>query len=269
MARFASLGTTILLLALAVPLSLAQLPLSEQVQVGPPVRRVEPPSPAATAEDLEKTGDNLRADKSFLDALDYYRAALAKKKNNALLLNKIGITELQLLRHGDARKDFERAIKADRSYADAHNNLGVIHYLQKKYGKAIKEYRTAIQLRQDSASFFSNLGTAYFAKKDFENAMSAYGQALALDPEIFDRTSHSGVTAQMSSPGDRARYSYMLAKMYARIGDTERCLQQLRRAMEEGYRGIDDVYKDAEFTTLRKDPRFTALMAAKPTAIPE
>jgi tetratricopeptide (TPR) repeat protein len=269
MARFASLATATLLLGLAVPFSSAQLPLSEQVQVGPPVRRVEPPSVDSTAEDLEKRGDNLRADKSFLDALDYYRAALAKKKSNALLLNKIGITELQLLRHGDAKKDFERAIKADRGYADAHNNLGVIHYLQKKYNGAIKEYRIAIQLRQDSASFYSNLGTAYFAKKDFENAMSAYGQALAIDPEIFDRTSHSGVTAQMSSPGDRARYSYMLAKMYAKIGDTERCLQQLRRAMEEGYRGIDAVYKDAEFTTLRKDPRFTALMAARPTAIPE
>ena len=35
---------------------------------------------------------------------------------------------------------------------------------------------------------------------------------------------------------------------------TDRSLQYLRRAMEEGYKGIEDVYKDSEFAGLRKDP---------------
>ena len=37
--------------------------------------------------------------------------------------------------------------------------------------------------------------------------------------------------------------------------------------MEEGYKDIDNVYKDKEFTALRKDPRFEQLMASRPTAI--
>ena len=37
--------------------------------------------------------------------------------------------------------------------------------------------------------------------------------------------------------------------------------------MEEGYKNIEDVYKDGEFAELRKDPRFTQLMAARPPAI--
>jgi len=242
---------------------------SEQVEVyPPPLRRADTPPADATGVDLEQRGDTLRAEKSYLDALDYYRAALAKQPASARLYNKIGINELQMARFSDARKDFERAIKCDRQFADAHNNLGVIFYLQKKYGPAIKRYQDAIKLREDSGSYYSNLGAAYFSKKDYVRASLAYNQALALDPDIFERTSHNGVLAQMSSPSDRARFYYVLAKLYAKSGVSDRSLQYLRRALEEGYKGIEDVYKDAEFAGLRKDPRFTELMAARPMAIP-
>jgi tetratricopeptide (TPR) repeat protein len=248
----------------------AQLHSSEQIQVAPPpVRRAEAPSTSASTSQLEERGDTLRAEKLYLDALDYYRAALAKEPTNPRIYNKIGINQLQMGRFNEARKSFELAIKNDRQLADAYNNLGVIYYLEKRYGKAIKQYEQAIKLRQDSGSFYSNMGAAYFSKKQFEKASLAYNKALQIDPDIFERTSHSGVQAQMSSPADRAHYYYVLAKLYAKAGVTDRSLQYLRRAMEEGYKGIEDVYKDDEFAGLRKDPRFTDLMAARPLAIPE
>jgi tetratricopeptide (TPR) repeat protein len=254
----------------ASPSLWSQVRSAEQVQVSPPpIRRAEPPAANATVANLEARADTLRGEKSYLDALDYYRAALAKEPNSARLCNKIGINELQMVRFAEARKDFERAIKNDRQFADARNNLGVIYYLQKKYGKAIKQYEEAIKLRQDSASFYSNLGAAYFSKKEFEKASLAYNQALRIDPDIFERTSHTGVQAQMSSPGDRAHFYYVLAGLYAKSGIADRSLQYLRRAMEEGYKGIENVYKDEEFAGLRKDPRFTELMAARPLGIPE
>jgi hypothetical protein len=60
-----------------------------------------------------------------------------------------------------------------------------------------------------------------------------------------------------------------MAKLYAKAGVTDRSLQHLRRALEEGYKKIDDVYKDAEFSEVRKDPRFTQLMSGHPPVIPE
>lgn len=258
------------LVLIALP-GFGQVAPSEQLEVGPPpLRRAEPPAATASPEELENRGDELRAQKAYLDAMDYYRAALQRKPAAiATLYNKMGITELLSQHFKDARKNFERSIKNDRRYADAYNNLGVTYYVQKKYGKAISQYHKAIALRSDFASYFSNLGAAYFSTKDFVQASSAYNQALQLDPDIFERSSRAGVAAQLSSPEDRAHFDYVLAKLYAKMGHPERSLQYLRRAMEEGYKDIGDVYKDSEFSELRKDPRFNELMAARPPAIPE
>jgi tetratricopeptide (TPR) repeat protein len=247
----------------------AQASPSEQLQVGPPPsRRIEPPSPDASAEDLEKRGDVLRSEKAYADALDYFHAALAKKPNNPQIYNKIGIVQLQSFHLAEARKSFERALKLDHKYPDAYNNLGVVYYSAKKFGKAVKLYAKAIDLREDSASYYSNMGSAFFAEKQFEKASLAYSKALQLDPEIFEHNSRVGVTAHLPSPEDRAHYDYVMARLYAKMGLVERSLQYLRRAMEDGYKEINLVYKDAEFSDLRKDPRFSELMAAKPLAIP-
>lgn len=248
----------------------AQSAHSEQVQVTPPLlRTIEPPSPAATAADLEKRADELRAQKLYLDALDYYRAALPKAHDSAGLLNKIGITELMMQRYTEARKSFEHSIKADRKFADAYNNLAVVYYEQKKFGAAIKHYRQAIAIDGDSASFYSNLGAALFSKKEFEPAVQAYQRAMQLDPDVFERSSRAGVQAQLPSPEDRARYDYTVARLYAKMGLSDRSLEYLRKAKEDGYKDFNNVYKDAEFAQVRKDPRFGELVAAKIPALPE
>lgn len=250
--------------------SSAQISRGEQVQITPPlVRLIEPPAPDATSYALEARGDELRSSKLFLDALDYYRAALAKSPNGARIFNKIGITELMMQRFKEAKKSFEQSIKAEHEFADAYNNLGVVYYEERKYGAAVKQYHKAIGIDGSSASFFSNLGAALFSKKEFEPAVVAYQHALEIDPEVFERTSRGGVQAQLPSPEDRARYDYTVAKLYAKMGFSERSLEYLKKAMEEGYKDFKNVYKDQEFSALRKDPRFTELVTAKTPVIPD
>ena len=243
---------------------------SEQAQIAPPqMRQVEPPSPNESPAALEKEGDVLRGQKLFLDALDYYAAALKKEPKNSTVHNKMGIVYLQTRRFNEAKKQFENAIKDNKQSADAYNNLGVTYYALKREGKAIKEYEKALKIREDVASYHNNLAAAYFTQKNFVRATEEYGRALQLDPDIFERTSQTGIAAQLPSPEDRAHYDYVVAKMYAKLGVPDRSLEYLRKAMEEGYKDIGNVYKDAEFNQLRKDPRFTALMTSKPTSIPE
>lgn len=241
---------------------------AEQVQIKPPLLRLtDPPAPDATAAELEARADQLRSAKLYLDALDYYHAAMAKKPGSASLLNKVGIAELMMQRYREAKKSFDQSIKLDRTFADAFNNRGVVLYEEQKYGAAAKDYRRAIALDGSSASFYSNLGAALFAKKEFDPAVAAYNHALALDPDVFERTSRGGVQAQLPSPGDRARYDFTVAKLYAKMGYSDRSLEYLRKAMEEGYKDFKDVYKDEEFATLRKDKRFVELVSAKPPVL--
>jgi tetratricopeptide (TPR) repeat protein len=237
---------------------------------------------------LEIQADKLRAEKSFADAMDYYRAAL-KKAPSAGVWNKIGITELQAGHYKPAIKSFDRAIKLDSNLAEAYNNRGAVYYIQgaqrqaaalragkstpggtrKDYRKAVREYQRALAIQEDNASYHSNLGTAFFAMKDFPGAMNEYARAMQLDPEVFERRSQTGVAAQMSSPEDRAHYSFVLARMYAKAGYFDRALLYLRKALEDGYKNMAQVYQDQEFATLRKDPRFSELMNSRTTAIPQ
>ena len=243
----------------------------EQLEVGPPPQhRVEPPSAGATAKELESQGDGLQADKNYLDAIEYYQAAQRKDPKNAVLMDKIGMAQLLMHRYKEARKSFEQAFKVDKKYANAYANLAVVYYLEGNYTKSIRFYDKAIALDANEAVFFNNRAASLFAKKQFEKASADYAKALELDPGILDRGSRgAGVQARLPSPQDRARYDYVLAKLYARNGLQDRSLHYLRKALEDGYKDIKNVYRDEEFGELRKDPRFTELMASKPVAIPD
>jgi tetratricopeptide (TPR) repeat protein len=255
-----------LLTTLAAPLGAQN---SEQVEVGPPpVHRVPPPAASASARELESIGDQLQSDKNYLDAIDYYEAALNKDRTNVVLLNKVGMSELLLRRYKAASKNFERAIKLNKSYANAYANLAVVYYQEGNNRKSIRYYDKAIQLDDTQAVFFNNRAASFFAKKQYEKATADYNKALQLDPEILERASRgAGVQARLPSPMDIAHYDYVIAKLFARNGSNDRSLHYLKKALEEGYPHIKDVYKDAEFSSLRKDPRFAELMAANTVVV--
>lgn len=262
------------LLGSSLALLFASLSWAQMSMPGTQIQEVKPVTPAqplsltlASPEQLEQRGDELRETKNYLDAIDYYQAAF-KKHPSAILHNKEGMTYLSMGNLGKAQKCMQRAIKMDKEYAEAYNNLGVTYYLKKKYGQAEKNYKKALALRE-SASFHSNLGTVYVERKEFDKGMTEYAKAFALDPDIFERSSRAGVSARMSSPEDRARFFYFLARLYASKGESEKSLLYLKKSMEEGFPDINNVYKDAEFAELRKDQRFTELMAQRPTAIPQ
>jgi tetratricopeptide (TPR) repeat protein len=262
MGWFSRLLGAAILISFALALS-AQQPLDPTPVKGDTpryVERVPPPAEDALPAELENQGDLLRAQKHYLDSIDYYRAA-SKKANTAVLHNKTGISLMLLRRDSEARKEFQQSIHMDKQYSEAYNNLGALYYNMHRWGSAIKEYKKAIDLNQASASFHSNLGTAYFAQRDFDRAVKEYQRAMELDPEIFDRSPSGGVSIKLITTNDLGHFYYVMAQMYGQRGDAEHCRYYLSKANEGGY-PIRDALRDNVFADLRKDPNFVAFVRA-------
>lgn len=221
-----------------------------------------PPKPALISPEMR--GDIFMARKMYREAVEAY---LEGPPDNGVLLNKTGIAFHQMLDFADARKYYERAIKANPRYPEAINNLGTIYYAKKSYRRAINQYRKALRISPNSASIHSNLGTGYFARKDYKRAAEAWQQALALDPDVFETRNSRGVLLQERSVDERAKFHYYMAKMYAKSGSTERALLYIRKALEEGFKEKKKFEEDPEFVSLKELPEFKQLLAMEPRVL--
>jgi tetratricopeptide (TPR) repeat protein len=208
---------------------------------------------------VEERGDIMMARKMYREAIEIFQAAPQK---SALTYNKIGIAYHQLQQLDNAKKYYEQALKVKRDYAEAMNNVGTVYYARKSYRRAISYYKRALRL-SDSASIYSNLGTAYFARKQYKLATDAYQEAFSRDPEVFERKSNYGTLLQDRNVGERAKFHYYLAKMYAKSGRTELALQYVRKALEEGFKEKSKLASEPEFQSLRDMPEFKELMAVE------
>ncbi len=229
------------------------------------------PTPSATAEEQsltpERRGDIMMARRAYRDAIETY---LQAPKNDAVVLNKIGIAYHQLAQFDQAKKYYERAIKAKKNYAEAYNNLGAVYYTTKSYRKAVSAYKKALAINPNSATFHMNLGTAYFARKKEADAIKEYQTAMALDPEVFEHRGNYGTVLEQRNVEERAKYYYTMAKLYAKSTREDRneiALRYLRRALEEGYKSKDKIAEEPDFAALRDLPEFKELMAREPRVL--
>ena len=158
------------------------------------------PDPAtATEEQLETVGDVLRARRFPEDAMDYYIYALQKGGNPVVLMNKLGVIQLDLRRTAAARAYFEKAIKLKQKDPIAWNNLGAVEYMDGRFATAISDYSRAIKLDKKSAIFHSNLATAYFEEKKYKDAREQFKMALRIDPEVTHHDGVGGLSAHLVS----------------------------------------------------------------------
>ena len=241
-----------LILAVVVIAARYGLSLPQPQQTTPPAQ--------ATAPEPAHPCDVLRAQKDYPAAIHCFQEAISKDRKNAILYNKLGMAELQADDLQNALANFTSATKLNSRFAEAQNNIGAVYYVQKKYGNAAKYFKKAVALNETHATYHVNLGAAWFGMNNIDRALAEYQRALQLDPDVLVKNSKMGVTVQISNPEERAKYEFMMAKVYAQLGDNDRCLECLRKAKEGGYRGLNKVYEDQEFAVVRQDARLASIV---------
>jgi tetratricopeptide (TPR) repeat protein len=207
----------------------------------------------------EEQGDLDMAHKHFQAAIaDYHLAPL----DSAGVWNKIGIANQQMFILTEAQKSYETSLKLNPRNADVINNLATIYYSQKQYAHAENLYRKAIKISPKSAVFYKNLGTAYLAENRVKKGWECFHSALAIDPKIFEADSHYHVGDPTPS-AHLGAMNYYLAKSYLQAGMTQRAIDYLRLALDEGYADRRRVLNDKEFAGLYDVPAFQQLLSER------
>jgi pentatricopeptide repeat protein len=108
-----------------------------------------------------------------------------------------------------------------------------------------------------------NLGSDQFAQHRFKQGWETYKAALALDPTVFE---DSGAKIRVTNPAsisERGAMNYYMAKGCVRAGMTDRAIEYLRMALNEGFTNPKKIIADSEFAGLRGLPAFERLLAAQ------
>ncbi|HVU47788.1 MAG TPA: tetratricopeptide repeat protein [Terracidiphilus sp.] len=212
---------------------------------------------AATA--AEQSADLARAHNDFETALYNYKKAVRLTPQNSNLWNKLGVAELKLGNRGAARKDFGKAVKCDPHNAVALNNLGAVALIEKKYKPAVRYLKQALALDELNATAHLNLAEAWMGLEDVDRAMTEFARAIELDADILT-SGQSGIVAQYSTPEQRSRADFLIARAYAKRGNLESALEYLRRAKAGRFPYLARVYTDQEFAILWQDPRLSKIV---------
>ncbi len=207
----------------------------------------------------ELKGDLARIHEDYWIAVSWYQQALKADPDNSELNNKLGIVELKLNNRALARKQFGLALKYDPRNVSALNNMGAVSFLDKKYKPAVRYLKQALALDESSAPSHLNLAESWMAMNQVDHAMTEYTRALELDADILN-SSNGGTIAQVTTPEQRARVNYLIAKAYAKRGNLEGALEYLGRAKEGNFHQLAGVYSDQDFSALWQDPRLAKIV---------
>jgi Flp pilus assembly protein TadD len=233
---------------------------SQQPAKPPSLSAAQYPAVDAKAQKTaEEIGDSLLMQGKFQGAIESYKKA---SQSSPMVWNKMGIAYQQLFSPDEAMRCYTTSLKLDPQDASVLNNLGTVYASLKDYRSADRYYRKAIKLDPKSAPILKNLGTNLLTRHKYKQGGEFYAAALAVDPHIFD----SGATLQVSDPASaasRGALNYYMARSCMRAGLTDRAIQYLRLALNNGYTSPRKILADSEFASLYNIPAFEQLLSTQ------
>ena len=261
-----------LVLVLAGVISLPPAAAQQSAPPRPPATAPAPTSAAAAraaaAARQREADENLArtymATKRFTESASMYEKLAKANPREPTYFNQAGIARMKLGDLRGARGWFERCVKVEPRFADAYNNIGASWYTGRNFKRALEFYQRAVALQPGVAAYHTNVGFAFFSLNLPKDAEQAFKRALLMDPSIFQQNDRTGSVVQDRSVADRGLFAFTMAKSYAGTGDAVSTASYLRRAIDEGYKDIAQVYTDPTFAPVLADPEVQAVLALIP-----
>jgi tetratricopeptide (TPR) repeat protein len=231
------------------------------VELVPFLRRVQRAHP----DDLwanHALGVMLRANRAHADAIRFFQAAVALRKDVGIVQNSLGVQLREVSQFDESEFYLREALRIDPTAAAGHHNLATTLAYQGRFDDAIDESRKAIQLlskfagarRKDMAAAHRTLGDSLKATGKPAEAVVAYKTALELDPEnawarkglraieesrdsTEERLTAWRSTLAGNPPGHQAWYGY--AELCLFLGDEKEYRQARRNLLDRFGKGKD------------------------------
>lgn len=203
-----------------------------------------------------------------------FRQAIALNPGYAIAHNFYAVILAAQGRFDEAFEHINRAHELDPLSLPINTNLGWLLYLARRFDSAIEQYMKTIDLDDGFALAHRRLAQAYEAKQMYNEARAAYQKALSLSGEEVELLSAQGhfyaltgdtvrareIVERLESLG-KERYvpSYLVARIYLGLGETDRVFELLDRACDERYGYLAYLTIEPMFDVIRADQRFEEL----------
>jgi tetratricopeptide (TPR) repeat protein len=192
-----------------------------------------------------------------------------------------GLTHFAQGRHEEAERELQRALAMDPRRFEAWYYYARVCFQQGRLEEALRLFRRATEVREDyQAAFFAAqtveaLGRAAEARTAYANALEVVERHLDLNPDDARAATMRAVSLcrlgrreeglrwaeqALSLDALDAGVRYNVACLYALEGATERALSALEESARAGYAHPDWIARDPDLASLRREPRFQALL---------
>lgn len=179
-------------------------------------------------------------------ALMYYEHAVSAYPNDATLRCRCALALRALGRLQDAIYELRRATEIEPSRVDVHLTLGELYEQMGEKAKAMEHYESAASFSSDDAGLLKKLARAYEDAENLHIASQYYTKALNLEPSNCETMRSLARIKMKQKLHSEALTLYLkvlqtlpddleshigVAKIYASVGDTEREIEHLRKAV--------------------------------------
>ena len=214
-------------------------------------------------------------DYDFVTAEKEYRRAIDLNPNYATAHQWFAEHLSALKRNDEAIAEIKRALDLDPMSAIMNRIYADILVDGRKYDEAIAQYQKTLDLDQNFPLTHYFLGRAYELKGMYDQAIAEYAKSQGMGgmpPEALQKLKEvyakSGWKAYLQTSVDMVMRDslrtqlppFVIATLYARVGDKDKTIEWLEKAYEERDFRTMLISVTPEFDSLRADPRFIDLV---------